>query len=45
MIRFSKTSWICLVLLAIGTLAMLYLNSYVLEMTHGCYNAIEILFL
>jgi hypothetical protein len=41
----SKQSWIGLILLAMTTVALIALNQYVLSMTNGCYNALDVLFM
>ena len=41
----SKKSWIGLILFAITTVALIALNQYVLNMTHGCYNMFDVLFM
>ena len=41
----SKTSWICLGILVLLVGALVALDAYCLEMTQGCYNALDILFL
>ena len=38
----SKTSVVCLVLIAVAAIALIALNAYVLDMTNGCYNAFEL---
>jgi len=42
--RFSKISWIGLALAALCVVALVAMNAYVLDFTHGCYNAFTILF-
>lgn len=42
--KMSKISWICLGLMIVCIGALVALNFYVLDMTHGCYNAFELTF-
>ena len=41
----NKANWICTALAGLIVIALVVINAYVLEMTHGFYNAIDILFM
>jgi hypothetical protein len=43
--KMSKTSWICLALIIVCAIGLLAINSYVLNMTHDCYNVIDVMLL
>ena len=43
--HFTKAHAIALVLMAATVAGLIALNAYVLDMTQGCYNIIDILFM